>query len=110
MSLLFGVNAEGKITVPHSCGRLTLCNVDPHTVLVMNVERKLWFGLMAGVAAMTMASAPASASALMIQYLQVCYLTQSSTGGYTIEECRIFMPSRFYHVRPLRRFRRDSFR
>ena len=76
----------------------------------MKVERKLWFGLMAGVAAMTMASAPASASALTIQYIQVCYLTQSSTGGYTIEECRRFVPSWFYDVRPHRRFRGDSFR
>jgi hypothetical protein len=110
----------------------------------MKVERTLWLGLMAGVAAMTAATASASAqqqkgpdikmlmtrdagwndfgaypegakttssNALPIQYVQEwCYFFQSSTGGYTIEECRPFMPWRLYDLPPVRRFRRDSWR
>lgn len=75
----------------------------------MQVERRLWLGLTAAAAAMTVANAPASAasltrssSVLPVQYIKECYFTQSSTGGFTIEQCRRFIAWRFYNV-PLRR-------
>jgi hypothetical protein len=74
----------------------------------MRVERRPWLGLIAAAAAMTSANAPASAasltrssSALPIQYIRECYFTQSSTGGFTIEQCRRFIAWQFYNV-PLR--------
>jgi hypothetical protein len=99
---------QAGIALKSVAGKLTLCHVDPHTVLVMKVGRKLWLGLMAGFAAIVAASAPASAGALPTQCIQVCYFTQSSTGGFTIEQCRRFIASRFYGAPPLRRFR-DGF-
>lgn len=121
----------------------------------MRVERKPWLGLMAGVAALMVPGATASAeqqngpeiimlmtddagwndfgaypggrkngpqmaathdsvpltkhsSMLPIQCIKECYLTQSSTGGYTIEYCRPFVPRRFYGMPRLRRFRSGS--
>lgn len=87
----------------------------------MRIERKLWLGLMAGVAATPLASAPASAerqtwpgivaltadkssNALPIHCIRECTLTQSSTGGFTIEYCRRFRPWRFHGEPPTRRF------
>lgn len=77
---------------------------DPHVELVMRVDRKLLLGLTAGVAAVLAASAPAFASALPFPWIKECYFTQSNTGGFTIEECRRFVPWRFYGVAPLHRF------
>jgi hypothetical protein len=47
-------------------------------------------------------------SALPIQFIEDCYFTQSSTGGFTIEYCRPSMPWQFYELVPLRRYRRDG--
>lgn len=70
----------------------------------MTVERKLWLCLMAGFAAMNAASAPASAGAWPVHCIRQCYFTQSSTGGFTLEYCRRFVPWRFYDESLLRRF------
>lgn len=70
----------------------------------MRVERKLWLGLLAGFAALYAASASASASALPFHCVKQCYFTQSSTGGFTLEFCRRFVPWRFYDESLLRQF------
>lgn len=96
---------------------------DPNTDAVMRVERRLWLGLIAGVAAITAAGAPVSAGqqrssgiialppdqSASAPLIRQCFLTQSSTGGFTIEYCRRFMPwpmlRRFYDKSPPSRFR-----
>jgi hypothetical protein len=62
----------------------------------MRVERKLGLGLLAGLAAINAAGAPAFASLLPVPCIKQCYVTQSSTGGFTLEYCRRFVPWRFY--------------
>lgn len=80
----------------------------------MKITRKPSLGLLAGVAVVAAAVSQASAtmparaiviqssSVLAVQWIRACYFTQSSTGGFTIEQCFRFMPRRFYDV-PLRR-------
>jgi hypothetical protein len=86
---------------------------------VVQDKRKPWLGLMACLmawgAAMTVVNAPAAAVTLTkssivlpVQYIRECYFTQSSSGGFTIEQCYRFLPWRFYDVPLHRRFRKDG--
>ena len=70
----------------------------------MRVERKLRLGLLVGLAAINAASAPAFASLLPVPCIKQCYVTQSSTGGFTLEYCRRLVPWRFYDGSLLRSF------